>query len=94
MPEQKPEKKQREKLPMNFMTDEFMDQQLTTLNKLNKEKKNANDGNAPSTKKHLEGDSGATEDSDSKQREESSNAKSSAEGSWKSVEINTYARVV
>ena len=35
------EKTKREKLPINFMANEFMDQQLTTLNK--KENKNAND---------------------------------------------------
>ncbi len=35
------EKPKREKLPINFMANEFMDQQLTTLNK--KENKNAND---------------------------------------------------
>ena len=79
MPEQKPEEKEREKLPMNFMANEFMDQQLTTLNK--KEKKNANDGNATTTKEHLEGDSGAAENPDSKLRKEPSDAKSSTEGS-------------
>jgi len=43
--ESKPEKKQ--KLPINFMTNEFMDQQLTTLNKIKKgEKEDANDANA------------------------------------------------
>ena len=31
MPNQKPEKKK--KLPINFMMNEFMDQQLTTLDK-------------------------------------------------------------
>lgn len=46
MEEKKPEKKPREKLPINYMANEFMDQQLTTLNKLNKkEKENANDAN-------------------------------------------------
>ena len=39
-PEQKPEEKPEEKkkkLPINFMVDEFAEQQLTTLNKNKKE---------------------------------------------------------
>ena len=45
MTEQKPEEKK--KLPINFMTNEFMDQQLTTLDKLKEGgKKDANDANA------------------------------------------------
>jgi len=36
-PEEKPEEKKK-KLPINFMVDEFMDQQLTTLNKKEEQK--------------------------------------------------------
>ena len=47
MEEKKPEEnKEKEKLPINYMTNEFMNQQLTTLNKLKEKKKNGNDANA------------------------------------------------
>lgn len=42
-------KSKKEKLPMNFMANEFMNQQLNTLNKSNKEEKNANDATNGST---------------------------------------------
>jgi len=81
MPDEKPKPKKREKLPINYMANEFMDQQLTTLNK--KEKKNANDanGNGSSTREHLEGDSEEPENPDSKLRKESAVSKGPAEGS-------------
>lgn len=77
--------KKREKLPMNYMTNEFMDQQLTTLNKLNKkEEKNAtNDanGNGSTTRELVGGDSESIEDSDSEFGEERFDAQSSTKGS-------------
>ena len=52
MTEQKP-KIEREKLPIDYMMNEFMDQQLTTLDKLNKNggKKENDDANANGTTK-------------------------------------------
>ena len=74
--------KKKEKLPINYMINESMDQQLTTLNKLNKEKKNANDAtNGATTGKHLERDSGAAKNPDIKLGEKSSDDKSPAKRS-------------
>jgi len=77
--EQKPET-----IPANSLVDVYATQQEITLNKL-KEDKNAtnatNDGDAIADREHLGGDSRATEDPDSEQREEPADDQSPNEGS-------------